>query len=81
MRLQKKPGPRTPLSTSTQSERRYEVRSALGDSAETPRFIETLARRGYRFLARWIFNPEYLLAACPSAAHFSVIGCCCNPPW
>src|SRR6185295_1596818 len=27
------------------------LRSALGDSAETPRFIETLARRGYRFLA------------------------------
>src|ERR1700758_1054753 len=27
------------------------LREALGDSAETPRFIETLARRGYRFLA------------------------------
>jgi DNA-binding winged helix-turn-helix (wHTH) protein len=27
------------------------VREALGDSAETPRFIETVARRGYRFLA------------------------------
>jgi TolB-like protein/DNA-binding winged helix-turn-helix (wHTH) protein/tetratricopeptide (TPR) repeat protein len=27
------------------------LRSALGDSAETPRFIETLARQGYRFLA------------------------------
>ena len=27
------------------------VRQALGDSAETPRFIETLARRGYRFIA------------------------------
>src|SRR5262245_60129801 len=27
------------------------LRAALGDSAETPRFIETLARRGYRFLA------------------------------
>jgi Tol biopolymer transport system component/DNA-binding winged helix-turn-helix (wHTH) protein len=27
------------------------VREALGDSPETPRFIETLARRGYRFLA------------------------------
>ena len=23
----------------------------LGDSAETPRFIETLSRRGYRFIA------------------------------
>jgi TolB-like protein/DNA-binding winged helix-turn-helix (wHTH) protein/Tfp pilus assembly protein PilF len=27
------------------------LRAALGDSAETPRFIETLPRRGYRFLA------------------------------
>src|SRR5580698_6339508 len=25
------------------------IREALGDSAENPRFIETLARRGYRF--------------------------------
>jgi DNA-binding winged helix-turn-helix (wHTH) protein/Tol biopolymer transport system component len=28
------------------------LREALGDSAENPRFVETLARRGYRFLAR-----------------------------
>jgi TolB-like protein/DNA-binding winged helix-turn-helix (wHTH) protein/Flp pilus assembly protein TadD len=27
------------------------VREALGDSAENPRFVETVARRGYRFLA------------------------------
>ena len=27
------------------------LRDALGDSAETPIFIETLARRGYRFIA------------------------------
>lgn len=27
------------------------LRDALGDSAESPRFVETLARRGYRFLA------------------------------
>lgn len=27
------------------------VREALGDSADNPRFIETLARRGYRFIA------------------------------
>src|SRR5215831_4793918 len=26
------------------------LREALGDSADNPRFIETLARRGYRFL-------------------------------
>ena len=27
------------------------IREALGDSSENPRFIETVARRGYRFLA------------------------------
>src|SRR5438876_1178121 len=27
------------------------IRGALGDSAESPRFIETVARRGYRFIA------------------------------
>src|ERR1700751_2362618 len=27
------------------------IRDALGDSAENPRFIETLAKRGYRFIA------------------------------
>lgn len=28
-----------------------QIRSALGDSAESPRYIETLPRRGYRFIA------------------------------
>ena len=27
------------------------IREALGDSATHPRFVETVARRGYRFLA------------------------------
>jgi cholera toxin transcriptional activator len=27
------------------------IRESLGDSASTPRFVETLARRGYRFIA------------------------------
>src|SRR6202790_555643 len=27
------------------------IRESLGDSASSPRFVETLARRGYRFLA------------------------------
>src|SRR5436189_857398 len=27
------------------------LREALGDSAETPRYVETLTRRGYRFVA------------------------------
>jgi TolB-like protein/DNA-binding winged helix-turn-helix (wHTH) protein/Flp pilus assembly protein TadD len=29
----------------------YRLRTALGDSAETPQFLETLPRRGYRFIA------------------------------
>lgn len=33
------------------------LRDALGDSADTPRFIETLARRGYRFIAP-VESPE-----------------------
>jgi len=29
------------------------LREALGDTAETPRFVETLPRRGYRFIAKF----------------------------
>jgi Tol biopolymer transport system component/DNA-binding winged helix-turn-helix (wHTH) protein len=32
------------------------IREALGDSAENPRFIETLAKRGYRFIAPVTFT-------------------------
>ena len=28
-----------------------EIRAALGDDADEPRFVETLPRRGYRFIA------------------------------
>jgi DNA-binding winged helix-turn-helix (wHTH) protein len=38
------------------------VREALGDSASSPRFVETLARRGYRFIA-----PVQAPAAAPPA--------------
>src|SRR6202040_4125011 len=34
------------------------LRSALGDSAENPRFIETLPKRGYRFIADVSFVDE-----------------------
>ena len=33
------------------------IREALGDSAENPRFVETLSRRGYRFIAP-VFTSE-----------------------
>lgn len=39
------------------------LRQALGDSAETPRFIETLPRRGYRFI--YPIEPEEPLSAAP----------------
>jgi DNA-binding winged helix-turn-helix (wHTH) protein len=42
------------------------LREALGDSAETPTFIETLARRGYRFIG----NIE-LPAASPNLSELS----------
>jgi DNA-binding winged helix-turn-helix (wHTH) protein/TolB-like protein len=34
------------------------LRAALDDSAENPRFVETLARRGYRFIAPVSWNGE-----------------------
>jgi cholera toxin transcriptional activator len=34
------------------------VREALGDSASSPRYVETLARRGYRFIAPVQREPE-----------------------
>ena len=38
------------------------LREALGDSAENPRFVETLARRGYRFIAP-VKMPDAVLTA------------------
>ncbi len=38
------------------------IRIALGDSAESPRFVETLERRGYRFIAsvEWVAAGPHL---------------------
>jgi len=46
------------------------VRTALGDSAESPRFVETLARRGYRFIedVEWVGDPGDAPAPQPAAA-------------
>ena len=38
------------------------LRDALGDSAENPRFVETLARQGYRFIAA-VDSPTAIAAA------------------
>jgi TolB-like protein/DNA-binding winged helix-turn-helix (wHTH) protein/Tfp pilus assembly protein PilF len=41
------------------------LRDALGDSAESPRFVETLPRRGYRFLAAVEAEPSPGAPAAP----------------
>ena len=41
------------------------IRDALGDSASSPRFVETLARRGYRFIAP--VNGLAVVATMPSS--------------
>lgn len=43
------------------------IREALGDSADNPRFVETLARRGYRFIAP-VTHPTPPVLAAVSAA-------------
>ncbi|MFZ0953185.1 MAG: winged helix-turn-helix domain-containing protein [Candidatus Sulfotelmatobacter sp.] len=43
------------------------LRAALNDSADNPRFLETVPRRGYRFIAPVAWTPE-LQTAAPSEA-------------
>src|SRR5262245_15688643 len=43
--------PETYIKPEVLKSRIFEVRSVLGDRPKTPRFIETLSRRGYRFIA------------------------------
>jgi DNA-binding winged helix-turn-helix (wHTH) protein len=57
-----------------------QLRSALGDSAANPRFIQTLPRRGYRFIApveagsqNGILGPEELDEPASQPAHSSVL--------
>lgn len=47
----------------------YEIRKVLGDNPRTPRFIETLCRRGYRFIApiREVTSQADSVTAKPSA--------------
>ncbi len=42
------------------------IRDALGDSADNPRFIETLARRGYRFIAPVTYEAEAAFSIGPA---------------
>ena len=44
------------------------IREALGDSAEKPRYIETLPRKGYRFIAQVVGSfPEKAPPPCGAA--------------
>jgi DNA-binding winged helix-turn-helix (wHTH) protein len=40
-----------------------EVRAALGDDPKQPRYIETVSRRGYRFIAAAVGAPSQIAAA------------------
>lgn len=44
-----------------------ELRKALGDDAKAPRFIETVHRRGYRFLGKVVSSPHSVVSSPPSA--------------
>jgi tetratricopeptide (TPR) repeat protein len=62
-----------------------ELRSALGDSAESPRFVQTLPRRGYRFIASVepvgapaVSQPPAPVEASPPEPRFALDG---RPRW
>ncbi len=45
------------------------IRDALGDSADSPRFIETVAKRGYRFIAPVTTESLHSLRSAPTSRH------------
>ena len=49
------------------------LREALGDSAEAPRYVETIARRGYRFIAPVAPRPTAQVADSADAAVASLL--------
>ncbi len=52
-----------------------QLRGALGDEAENPRFVETVPRRGYRFIAPVVRpKPEVADDSVPLASGFSTAG-------
>ncbi len=64
------------------------LRDALGDSAESPRFVETIARRGYRFLADVkaadavpVRSPEKALRHLPRQRFAMARISRASPPW
>jgi TolB-like protein/DNA-binding winged helix-turn-helix (wHTH) protein/Tfp pilus assembly protein PilF len=70
------------------------IRDALGDSADSPRFVETVARRGYRFLADVTFvaaappiKPETVTRGSPQPTEIEPdqgrqrLAASTKPPW
>ena len=57
------------------------LRTALGDSAETPRFVETLHRRGYRFIAPVEERPAGVQKSPSHSAQFPVPPYTRSPKW
>jgi TolB-like protein/DNA-binding winged helix-turn-helix (wHTH) protein/tetratricopeptide (TPR) repeat protein len=55
------------------------LRNALGDTADTPRYIETLPRRGYRFIGALDADPEAPSAASPTVPVSSASGASAGP--
>src|SRR5690349_5172446 len=41
------------------------LRQALGDDAETPRYIETLPRKGYRFIGKLVDEADHTIPSLP----------------
>jgi DNA-binding winged helix-turn-helix (wHTH) protein/WD40 repeat protein len=56
------------------------LRDALGDSAENPRFVETLARRGYRFVAPVNRAPQEITSAAPASSRTQQMSSGAPPP-
>jgi len=55
--------PETVVSEGVLTSRVRELRQALGDTTATPRYIETVSRRGYRFIAPLSPQPHASLAS------------------
>jgi len=56
------------------------VREALGDSAENPRFVETLPRRGYRFIAPLINSGATSVALTTGESNLNSAQTATGPP-
>jgi DNA-binding winged helix-turn-helix (wHTH) protein len=63
--IRKKLGPTTPPWSLTTVAAIKRLRQTLGDSADNPCFIETLARRGYRWIARMEIGAQPPSLSCP----------------